>query len=100
MKNKKSMAINTLVFLIIAVFVILVVIFILTHLFGQEKDDLEGGLKSTGDYDGDGISNYFDRCPCHPGKEEDNGCGAAYILPVQDGYTDAERDACRTIIYG
>jgi len=100
MKNKKSMAINTLVFLIIAVFVILVVIFILTHLFGQEKDDLEGGLKSTGDYDGDGISNYFDRCPCHPGKEEDSGCPPKYLPPIQDGYTDEEREQCQDKING
>ena len=97
MKNKKSYTLTnvliTLTFLVIA-FVILLYIF--NTFIKQEKGEIDDSLGGSSDYDNDGIVDYFDKCPCDDGKEEDDGCDPAHI----DGYTDTQRDACDALRKG
>ena len=85
MKNKKSYTLThvliTLAFLVIA-FVILLYIF--NTFIKQEKGEIEDSLGGSRDYDNDGIVDYFDKCPCDDGAEEDDGCPSGTPMDEQD----------------
>ncbi|WP_109829532.1 hypothetical protein [Reichenbachiella versicolor] len=40
----------------------------------KQKIGQEATLDKFGDFDGDGIINLYDRCPCQSGKKTDTGC--------------------------
>ena len=74
MKNKKSLvATQVLIFLVIGAFVFLVLAHIVPNLLGKSGAETSDFLDSSGDYDNDGIANYFDKCKCVPG-ETNSGC--------------------------
>lgn len=74
MKNKKSITgMNMLIALLLGVFVFLVVAVLVPNLFGKSNVEASDNIQSTGDFDEDGISNYFDKCKCKP-AETDDGC--------------------------
>ena len=65
MKNKKSFVItDTLIYIIIAVFVFLILMFIVPRLLGGAASETKNLLSSTRDYDNDGFSDFFDKCVC------------------------------------
>ena len=83
----------TLVFLVFA-FVILLYIF--NNFIKQEKGEIEDSLGGSRDYDNDGIVDYFDKCPCDGGAEEDDGCDDAHI----GGYDETAKTACDALRKG
>jgi len=97
MKNKKSYTLThvliTLAFLVIA-FVILLYIF--NTFIKQEKGEIDDSLGGSRDYDNDGIVDYFDKCPCLYGAEEDDGCNEPYL----DGYDKDAKTACDALRKG
>jgi len=80
MKNKNAveLSLNVIVVAAIVLIVLVVSIMIYTGIIGEEKDkidDIMDGME--GDYDGDGINNIIDRCPCDdddPGKPREDDC--------------------------
>ncbi len=76
LRNSKKAALP-MQYMIVAM-ILLVTAFIIiaafTGLFGKQKEQIEGQIDSLGDYDGDGIVNMFDRCPCLFGEEQFDGC--------------------------
>jgi len=73
MKNKKGLVLtDTLIYILIAVFVFLVLIFIIPKLLGGSAKETKNLLSSTRDYDNDGIADFFDKCVCMYG--EGDGC--------------------------
>lgn len=82
MKNKKSLAANqVLIFLVIGAFVFLVLANIVPKLLGKSAAETSDFLDSGGDYDNDGVANYFDKCKCVPG---DTGNGCEFGTDVDD----------------
>jgi len=73
MKHKKSFIMtDALIYIILALFVFLVLVFIVPKLLGGGAKETKDLLSSTRDYDNDGVSDFFDKCVCEYG--EDNGC--------------------------
>ena len=93
MKNKKSLVtVQVLIFLLIGVFVFLFLSYVVPNLLGKGSSQTSDFLGSTNDFDGDGIADFFDKCPCHEEDEEDgDGCDVDH----PDGYTDVERETCK-----
>ena len=83
----------TLVFLVIA---FLILLYIFNTFIKQEKGEIEDSLGGSRDYDNDGIADYFDKCPCHGGAEEDDGCDDAHI----GGYDETAKTACDALRKG
>ena len=86
MKNKNAveLSLNVIVVAAIVLVVLVVSIIIYTGFIGDEKDkidDIMDGME--GDYDGDGLSDVIDRCPCdydYPDKPREGDCET----PVKD----------------
>jgi len=74
MKNKKSIAIEMLLWLTIGVFAVLVIFYIIPKLLGKEASQASDLISSTKDFDGDGVQDYFDRCDCDYGDSRNDGC--------------------------
>ena len=85
MKNKKSYTLThvliTLVFLVIA---FLILLYIFNNFIKQEKGEIEDSLGGSRDYDNDGIVDYFDKCPCDKGEEEEDGCPTGTPMDEED----------------
>ncbi len=97
MKTKKStIAINMLILLAIGVFVFLILAYIVPNLIGKGSEETSVILSSSKDYDKDGIADYFDKCACDYGEEENDGCDAGH----PDGYTEDEKTDCKNEIKG
>lgn len=78
MKHKKSFIMtDALIYIILALFVFLIFVFMVPKLLGGGAKETKGFLDSTRDYDNDGVSDFFDRCVCTYG--EDNGCPTGKI---------------------
>ena len=91
MKNKKSfITIEMLIKLAIAVFVLLVLIYFFMSNLGKGSEETSDRITSGRDFDGDGVLDLFDKCACHPGPEEDGGCGQDY----PEGYSDTDKTTC------
>ena len=74
MKNKKSITgMSMFISLLIGVSVFLVVVFLVPSLLGKSKAEASDNIKATGDFDQDGVANYFDKCKCTAAETED-GC--------------------------
>ena len=70
----------------------LVLAYVVPNLLGKGSSQTSDFLSSTNDFDGDGIADFFDKCPCHEEDEEDgDGCDVDH----PDGYTDVERETCK-----
>ena len=85
MRNKKStISIDVMIYMAIGVVVFFVLLFIVPNLLGKSSDRTCGLLSSSKDYDGDGITNFFDKCPCDgtSGKEEYDGCATQDLKPT------------------
>lgn len=90
MKNKKSfLTIEIIIKLIIGVLVLLVLIFFVVDNLGKGKEETSDRITSSRDFDNDGVLDFFDKCPCDDGAEEDSGCP-----PNKDGYSTEEKVAC------
>jgi hypothetical protein len=90
MKNKKSfITIELLIKLVAGVFVLLVIILLVYNSLGKGKEETSDRITSSRDFDGDGSLDYFDKCPCDEGPEEDDGCP-----PGKKGYSDEEKASC------
>jgi hypothetical protein len=82
MRNKKStISIDVMIYMAIGVVVLLVLIFLVPKLLGKGSSQTCGLLSSSKDYDGDGVMDYFDKCPCKSGTEDYSGCS------TKDEYT-------------
>lgn len=74
MKNKKArIEISMLIALLLGVFVFVATVFLVPNLLGKSKAEASDNIKATGDFDEDGVANYFDKCKCKP-AETDDGC--------------------------
>lgn len=75
MKSKKSYAfIEVIGILFLAVFFVFVISNISTRLLGKGSAEASELLSSSRDYDGDGISDFNDKCDCLFGEERNEGC--------------------------
>jgi len=75
MKSKKSFVLtDALVYIIIAVFIFLILVFVVPRLLGKGTSQASDFLSSTKDYDNDGIADYFDKCACEQGSDKYDGC--------------------------
>lgn len=77
--NKKGItALQVVVAIIILMVVAVVLLFVFKKYFGEEVDILKEQLVELGDEDGDGVTNFLDKCPYikagdNP-SEEHEGC--------------------------
>ena len=98
--NKKSvsMAIAALIGLAILVFVFFVSAGLFTNIFGKEGAEASKLVRSTGDYDTDGIANYFDKCACVAGIKEYDGCTKELYGDENEDALKVEISRCRDIM--
>ncbi len=83
MKSKK--AAEGIMWMIITIVLLLIFLFVYsgawTKLFGAGISEIKGQTSEYGpggDYDGDGVINLADKCPCQAGEIENNGCNSGY----------------------
>ena len=89
MKNKKAeVMIQVMIFLAIGAIIVLITVPAISNLWGKEKSWIAQLSISSRDYDGDGIINSDDECPCDKGDDENEGC--------PDDGTEMTKDACDT----
>ncbi len=77
MKNKKAVEINFLIMLILGIFVFLVLATLISRNLGKGDSDVSKFQSESGDYDSDGVTNFFDKCKCKA-AETDDGCPSGY----------------------
>ncbi len=90
MKNKKAveLSLNVIVIAALVLIVLIVSIAIFTGLVGDTVSDTKITMGSiTGDYDGDGIKDFLDKCPCYAGTAEYNGCPEEINEENREKYT-------------
>ena len=87
MKNKKAveLSMNVIIIVVILLIVAFSVIAVFGKLFGKEARQIEGQIDALGDSDNDGISNFFDKCPCDIGESEFDGCADQNALDDTKG---------------
>ena len=90
MKNKKAVEMRYLVLMSVGLIALIISIFIVRDLLGKEAGETGGYLK---DWDCDNVKDFFDKCPCTPGEEDNNGCLTTGTY--KDGYDAAEREVCK-----
>jgi len=77
-KNAVELSLNVIVVAAIVLVVLVVSIMIYTGIIGEEKDKIDDIIVGMeGDYDGDGINDIIDRCPCNaddPAKPRQGDC--------------------------
>ena len=77
MKSKKSFVLtDAMVWLIVAVFLVLILVYVMPKLLGKGTAQASDFLSSARDYDNDGIADYFDKCACVPGSDKYDGCNS------------------------
>ncbi len=96
MKNKKSVEAMPMIIIafVLAALMFIIIAAIQTDLLrggGKETDRLQ---LSTRDFDGDGIADAFDDCPCDAGKRENRGCNPPPTIPT----TKEECDQMRGLV--
>jgi len=78
MKNKKALILtDALIYILIGLFVFLVLVFVIPKLLGGGVSETKSFIKSTKDFDTDGVSDIFDKCVCDYG--DDDGCPAGEL---------------------
>ena len=84
MKTKKSMTgTNYVIAFVMGLAVFLVIFFIFRSRASDTNKETSYNVQSTGDYDRDGVANYFDDCKCIYG-DTDNGCPPRTDLKAPD----------------
>ena len=74
-KSKKSLVMmDAIVYGAITVVTILVLVFVIPPLIGKGGAAQAGILSKTNDCDGDGTADYFDKCMCLYGLQNNDGC--------------------------
>ena len=100
MKSKKStISIDVMIYMAIGVIVFLVLVFIVPNLLGRGGRETCNLLSSSRDYDGDRISDFFDKCPCDQGTEDYDGCTNKELnpeTPKEDCKEKIEEDCKKT----
>lgn len=92
-KKSDGMLVPVLLGFVILIFVFFISAGIFTNVFGKEGAEASNLIGSTGDYDTDGIANYFDKCACVAGIKEYDGCTKElYEDPKK---LEAEQEKCR-----
>ncbi len=86
MKNKKAVEWQIMVGLIIAVFVFVILAFMVNKYLRDEGSQTSGYLD---DYDNDGVVDNLDKCQCDYGEEDYDGC------PEECEYTIDQKTACQ-----
>ena len=71
MKNKKAVEMRYLVLMSVGLIALIISIIIVRDLLGKEGEETRSYFK---DSDGDGIKDFFDKCPCVVGEEAYDGC--------------------------
>ncbi|MFC2016633.1 hypothetical protein ACFLUF_02845 [Chloroflexota bacterium] len=89
MKNKKGVEIRFMILLVLGVFVFLVLVIMMPRLLKEGSDETVDLLDQTNDYDGDGIADFYDKCDCDEGSEENDGC------LTKEGYDDDAKEKCK-----
>ena len=75
MRNKKSNIVTDhLGEFVILIVAIIVIVAIYVKFSGSGSQAIDDRLGWTGDFDGDGISNFNDKCDCAIGGQENDGC--------------------------
>jgi len=82
MKKKGiSLPLNYTIIAIILLITLFVILYMTTDLFKKSKDDISGRIDALGDWDGDGMANMFDKCPCKMGESSNKGCPEGSEIP-------------------
>ena len=90
MKNEKStVTIDTMIWLAIGIVGLFVLSIIITRQLSNSGTKASDFLSSAGDYDGDGIADFYDKCDCLSGDEKSEGCP---INKVKTGQAAIERE--------
>jgi hypothetical protein len=63
--NKATISVDMMIWIAIGVVVFLLLLFIIPNLLGKAGNNTGDFLSSSKDYDGDGVADYFDTCPCN-----------------------------------
>ncbi len=86
LKNKKSieLSLTVVVVTVILLMTAFILIAIFQDLIGKERKQAN---QIIGDYDGDGILDMADKCPCKAGVQEYEGCPSESMLQQ---YKEAE----------
>ena len=92
-KKSESMMLPVLLGLALLVIIFFISAGLFTNIFGKEVAEVSNLVGSTGDYDTDGIANYFDTCACKPGIKEYDGC-TKELFENPEGLK-AEQEDCR-----
>lgn len=88
-KKKSSISIDVMILLAIGAIVFLVIAIIVPKLLGKGGKQSEDLLGKGQDSDGDGIGNFYDRCPCNgPGDELNRGCPQSVTNPDDPAQID------------
>lgn len=90
MKNKKAVEMRYLVLMSVGLIALIISIFIVRDLLGKEAGETGGYLK---DWDCDNVKDFFDKCPCTIGEEDNNGCPDTG--QYKDGYDTTKRESCK-----
>ena len=84
--------IQVLIFFVIGAFLFLILAYMYPNLLGKGGKEISNFLASSGDYDGDGIANYFDKCACKSGNKDNDGCPKGFDIEK----LEEERERCKT----
>lgn len=66
--------VEIIIWVALAMVAALILLKIFGRALGKEAGQTETLISSTGDYDGDGIPDYFDKCACEVGNDNNDGC--------------------------
>lgn len=82
-KKKSSLPLNYVIIAIILLVTLFVILYMTTGLFKKSNKDISGRIDGLGDYDGDGVANMFDKCPCGGanGVSDNKGCPEGADIP-------------------
>ncbi len=87
MKNKKGLAIRFLILLALGAVTFLILVIMVPNLLGKGGGELSTLQDESGDYDSDGVANFYDKCKCIR-AETNNGC------PDSIDPEDSNHDPC------
>lgn len=82
MINSKKTQIWKLLGIALAILVFIVIVTIITGIFGRLGTSSKQATGNVDDYDKDGIINIVDKCPCHKesGNIKNDGCPLDYKI--------------------
>ena len=94
LKNKNAIELSLTVVVVAAIllFTAIVLLTIFKGLIGKEAEQAHGII---GDYDGDGILDLVDKCPCDSGISEHSGCPSAAKLEAYESADDTRKAELR-----